>query len=636
MVDYTSESIEVLSGLDPVKKRPGMYTEVENPNHIGQEVIDNSVDEAMAEHATCIKVVLFDDLSMEVSDDGRGMPVDIHPEQNMPGVELILTRLHAGSKFNNKTYQFSGGLHGVGVSVVNALSSRLEVTIKRGGQIYHMLFEAGNKVKDLQVVGTCLKRETGTTIRFWPDPQYFDRAEFKWSSLRHVLRSKAVLCPGLTIQLEDQAKQKQESWCFEGGLTDYLNQSLEGYECLLSEHFSGDSAGQDCHVTWAVNWLDGHREVTRESYVNLIPTLSGGTHVNGLRLGLLEAMREFCQLRQLLPRGVKLAPEDIWMCCQYVLSLKIADPQFQGQTKERLLNRQAVNWVSGVVKDEFSLWLNKHVDQGELLAQKVIAQAQSRMRSSKKVDRKLATSTLALPGKLTDCVSKDLGDTELFLVEGDSAGGSAKQARDRNFQAVMPLRGKILNTWEVDAQQILASSEVHDIAVAIGVAPNSEDLSKLRYGKICILADADSDGAHIATLLCALFVKHFQNLVASGHIYVAMPPLYRIEVGKEIFYALDDAEKDQVVAKIKAKKGKQCPKIHVLRFKGLGEMNPSQLKETTMDPATRRLVQLNLSQVDQTIDAMDLLLSKKRASDRRGWLERFGNLSELARQGESS
>ncbi|MBF38800.1 DNA topoisomerase IV subunit B [Idiomarina sp. UBA4520] len=628
MTDYKSDSIEVLNGLEPVQRRPGMYTDTTRPNHLGQEVIDNSVDEALAGHAKSLVVILHTDQSLEVMDDGRGMPVDIHPEEGVPGVELIMSKLHAGGKFSNKNYQFSGGLHGVGISVVNALSKRVELTIKRDGQVYEMAFENGDKVSELEVTGTVGKRNTGTKVHFWPDAQYFDSSKFSVTKLKHLLRAKAVLCPGLSITFKNKVDDTEETWFYEDGLTDYLIEAVKEVPTLPEDPFNGSFSSQTEGVEWAVTWLPEGGEGLSESYVNLIPTPLGGTHVNGLRQGLLEAMREFCEFRNLLPRGVKLTPDDVWERCSYILSTKMQDPQFAGQTKERLSSRQSASFVSGVVKDAFSLWLNEHTEQAELLADVCISNAQRRLRASKKVVRKKVTQGPALPGKLTDCSSQDPSNSELFLVEGDSAGGSAKQARDREFQAVMPLRGKILNTWEVDPEQILGSQEIHDISVAVGVDPNTVDLDKLRYGKICILADADSDGLHIATLLCALFVKHFRPLVENGHIFVAMPPLYRIDVGKEVFYALDEDEKQGILDRIEAEKKKG--KINVQRFKGLGEMNPLTLRETTMDPNTRRLVQLTIDDAEMMEELMDMLLAKKRASDRRTWLESKGNMADLA------
>jgi topoisomerase-4 subunit B len=624
---YDAAAIEVLTGLDPVRRRPGMYTDTARPNHLAQEVIDNSVDEAVAGFARNIEVTLFKDGSLQVRDDGRGMPVDIHPEEGIPGVELILTRLHAGGKFSNKSYQFSGGLHGVGVSVVNALSKRLEVWVRRGGTEYHMAFAGGEKVSDLEVVGEVGRRNTGTTLRFWPDPRFFDSARFSLPRLKHVLRAKAVLCPGLRVSLFDENSDERVEWYYEDGLRDYLLDALSGTPLVPRDPFIGSMQAEHEAAEWAVVWLPEGGDAVAESYVNLIPTAQGGTHVNGLRAGLTEAVREFCEFRNLIPRGVRLTPDDVWEQVSYVLSVKLEDPQFSGQTKERLSSRECASFVSGVVKDAFSLWLNHHTDAGETIAQLAIGNAQRRLRKAKKVARKKVAGGPALPGKLADCTSSDPARTELFLVEGDSAGGSAKQARDREFQAVMPLRGKILNTWEVDPADVLSSQEVHDISVAIGVEPGSPRLDGLRYGKICILADADSDGAHIATLLCALFMRHFPALVDGGHIYVAMPPLYRIDVGKEVFYALDDAEKQGILDRIAAEKKRG--KVNVQRFKGLGEMNPMQLRETTIMPETRRLVQLTVDNPGETRDLMDRLLSRKRAADRRAWLEAKGNLAEV-------
>jgi topoisomerase-4 subunit B len=631
MTAYDASAIEVLSGLEPVRKRPGMYTDTSRPNHLAQEVVDNSVDEAIAGFAKQIDVRLFRDGSVEVSDDGRGMPVDIHPQQGIPGVEVILTKLHAGGKFSNKSYQFSGGLHGVGVSVVNALSKHLEVWVKRNGIEYNIAFANGHKVSDLEAVGKVGKANTGTRLHFWPDPKYFDSPKFSVRDLRHLLRAKAVLCPGLRIRFFREGEAEHDEWCYADGLRDYLADALAGAATLPEEPFVGSSSGNEEVAEWALAWVPpdqaGGADAVAESYVNLIPTTQGGTHVNGLRTGLTEAVREFCEFRNLLPRGVKIAPDDVWNHVGYVLSVKLRNPQFSGQTKERLSSRECAPFVSGVVKDAFALWLNQHTDVGERIAELAIDAAQARQRAGRKVVRKKVAQGPALPGKLADCLSDDPARTELFLVEGDSAGGSAKQARDRNFQAVMPLRGKILNTWEVDPAEVLGSQEVHDISVAIGVEPGSDDLSKLRFGKICILADADSDGAHIATLLCALFVRHFRALVQQGHVYVAMPPLFRIDVGKQVFYALDEHERQGILDRIAAEglKGK----IGIQRFKGLGEMNPPQLRETTMHPDTRRLVQLVVEPGDDTQSVMDMLLAKKRAADRKAWLQARGDLAEI-------
>ncbi len=623
---YDAASIEVLTGLDPVRKRPGMYTDTTRPNHLAQEVIDNSVDEAIVGHADQIGVILHADQSLSVIDNGRGMPVDIHPQQKIPGVEVILTKLHAGGKFSNKNYRFSGGLHGVGVSVVNALSNQLDVRVRREGKEYTISFNNGDKATELKQTGSVGKKNSGTTLRFWPNPKYFDSATFSVSRLKHVLRAKAVLCPGLRVKFYVEKTKEASEWFYQDGLSDYLMEALDGFEMLPQNPFFNSLQGEHEAVDWAVIWLPQGGESITESYVNLIPTSQGGTHVNGLRTGITDAIREFCEFRSLLPRGVKIAPDDVWDKVSYVLSVKMEEPQFSGQTKERLSSRETAAFVSGVAKDSFSLWLNQHADIGDQLAQLAIASAQSRLKTAKKVVRKKVTSGPALPGKLADCSSQDVARTELFLVEGDSAGGSAKQARDRAFQAIMPLRGKILNTWEVPSDQVLGSQEVHDISVAIGVEPASDNLKNLRYGKICILADADSDGAHIATLLCALFLRHFQPLVEKGHVYVAKPPLYRIDVAKDKFYALDEAERDGILDRISAEKRKG--KVTVTRFKGLGEMNPLQLRESTIAPETRRLVQLSIKAGDRTEQVMDMLLAKKRAPDRRKWLEQEGDKAE--------
>lgn len=627
--NYSAQEITVLKDLEPVQIRPGMYTDTTRPNHLAQEVIDNSVDEALAGFATKVEVILHADQSLEVIDNGRGMPVDIHPTEGVSGVEVILTKLHAGGKFSNKNYEFAGGLHGVGISVVNALSERVDIQVKRNGEVYKIAFENGAKVEELEVIGTCGRRTTGTTVHFKPNPKYFDSKNFSVSRLRHLLRAKAVLCSGLEIKFVDKVNNTEDVWCYQDGLSDYLTEAVNGFETLPEKPFVGEFKGSTEAVSWALLWLPEGGELIAESYVNLIPTVQGGTHVNGLRQGLLNAMTEYCEFRNKLPRGVKLTADDIWDRCAYILSLKMQDAQFAGQTKERLSSRQSAVFVAGVLKDAFSLWLNQNVQDADRLAEMAISSAQRRLNAAKKVVRKKLVSGPALPGKLADCASQNLEKTELFLVEGDSAGGSAKQARDREYQAILPLRGKILNTWEVASDQVLSSTEIHDIAVALGIDPDNEDLSQLRYGKVCILADADSDGLHIATLLCALFLRHFPKLVQDGHVYVAMPPLYRIDLGKEVFYALDENEKEAILERLKGKKGT----LNVQRFKGLGEMDPSQLRETTMDPNTRRLVQLTYDLEEEqdaaTLELMDMLLAKKRAEDRKNWLQTNGDQVDL-------
>ena len=628
--NYSAQEITVLKDLEPVQIRPSMYTDTTRPNHLAQEVIDNSVDEALAGFATKVEVILHADQSLEVIDNGRGMPVDIHPTEGVSGVEVILTKLHAGGKFSNKNYEFAGGLHGVGISVVNALSERVDIQVKRNGEVYKIAFENGAKVEELEVIGTCGRRTTGTTVHFKPNPKYFDSKNFSVSRLRHLLRAKAVLCSGLEIKFVDKVNNTEDVWCYQDGLSDYLTEAVNGFETLPEKPFVGEFKGSTEAVSWALLWLPEGGDLIAESYVNLIPTVQGGTHVNGLRQGLLNAMTEYCEFRNKLPRGVKLTADDIWDRCAYILSLKMQDAQFAGQTKERLSSRQSAVFVAGVLKDAFSLWLNQNVQDADRLAEMAISSAQRRLNAAKKVVRKKLVSGPALPGKLADCASQNLEKTELFLVEGDSAGGSAKQARDREYQAILPLRGKILNTWEVASDQVLGSTEIHDIAVALGIDPDNEDLSQLRYGKVCILADADSDGLHIATLLCALFLRHFPKLVQDGHVYVAMPPLYRIDLGKEVFYALDESEKEAILERLKGKKGT----LNVQRFKGLGEMDPSQLRETTMDPNTRRLVQLTYElgedQGAETLELMDMLLAKKRAEDRKNWLQTNGDQVDLA------
>ncbi|MCY3859162.1 MAG: DNA topoisomerase IV subunit B [Gammaproteobacteria bacterium] len=626
---YSAKSIQVLSGLDPVQARPGMYTDTSRPNHLVQEVVDNSVDEALNGKASKVVVSINEDESITVEDDGRGIPVDKHPELNLPGVEVIMTRLHAGGKFNDEQYRFAGGLHGVGVSVVNALSEWLTVEIKRDGNVYCQTYENGAAVTNLVVDGSVGKRNTGTKITFKPNAKYFDSTQISLPRLRHVMRAKAILCSGLNVELraKDGLYDEPETWQYDNGLVGYLQESM-GEECVPEEPFYHSTNGQDETVEWALQWNLGDGDVVTESYVNLIPTPLGGTHVNGLRSGLTEALREFCEFRDIKQKGIKITAEDLWGRCSYVLSAKLKEPQFSGQTKERLSSRESAIFINGLAKDAFSLWLNQHVEQGQRLATWALANAQARVQSRKKVARKKLTAGPALPGKLSDCSSQDPVQSELFLVEGDSAGGSAKQARDREFQAVLPLRGKILNTWEVGVQDLLASQTVADIAAAIGVYPGSTDITGLRYNKICILADADSDGLHIATLLCALFMKHFKPLVDAGHVYIAMPPLYRIDIGKEVHYALDEAEKQDVLERLRAEKKRGTPVVQ--RFKGLGEMSALQLRETTMHPDSRRLGQLQIGKLKATEENLDMLLSKRRAANRREWLERKGDQADLS------
>ncbi|MBW3564872.1 MAG: DNA topoisomerase IV subunit B [Acidobacteria bacterium] len=625
---YDSSAIEVLQGLEPVRKRPGMYTQTERPNHLAQEVIDNSADEALAGYCRRIDVTLHEDGSLTVADDGRGMPIDLHKTEKLPGVEVILTRLHAGAKFSDGSYRFAGGLHGVGVSVVNALSEKLVVRIRRGGREYEMTFAAGNRRTKLREIGTVGQRNTGTTIRFWPDPKYFDSPKMSVPRLKHTLRAKAVLLPGLTTTFTSELDPNDdEEWHYEEGISTYLQTTLEDVETLPATPFTGHFEGATEEVEWALVWVPEGEDLLGESYVNLIPTPVGGTHVNGFRTGLTESIREFCEFRNLLPRGVRVSPDDVWADVAYVLSVRMANPQFTGQTKDRLSSRETAAFVSGVTQDALSIWLNHHVDQAEAIARLAIDRAQARLKAGKKVARKKTSAGPALPGKLADCASSDLDRTELFLVEGDSAGGSAKQARDREHQAIMPLRGKILNTWEVDSSQVLASQEVHDIAVALGVDPGSSNLDNLRYGSVCILADADSDGLHIATLLCGLFLRHFRPLVEAGRVYVAMPPLYRIDAGKNVYYALDDAEKAGILERLEAEGYRGRPSVQ--RFKGLGEMNPLQLRETTMAPDTRRLVKLVVGDAGSEEKVLDMLLAKGRASDRREWLMNEGDRAGL-------
>lgn len=626
MSDYNSDSIEVLNGLDPVKKRPGMYTDTARPNHLAQEVIDNSVDEALAGHADKISVILHADNSVEIIDNGRGMPVDIHPIEKIPGVELILTKLHAGGKFSNKNYQFSGGLHGVGISVVNALSDRLDVWIYRNKKEYHIAFENGEKVSDLKS-SPANSVESGTRILFRPNPYYFDNAKISVSRLTHLLKTKAVLCPGLEVSFTNKNDDTEKVWFYKDGLGEYFSSSLNDFITIPEEEaFSTSISGQTCHADIVLAWSPEEPAAVLESYVNLIPTIQGGTHVQALRNAVTLAVRSFCERRGLLTKNLTLTAEDVFDRCNYIISLKLHDPSFSGQTKERLSSRDYVLEFTNTIKDFLETYLNQNLAAGNAIAELAIQRAQKRVNASKKVVRKKVTSGPTLPGKLSDCVSDDLDMTEIFFVEGDSAGGSAKQARDKDYQAIMPLRGKILNTWEVDSDSVLSSQEVHDISVAIGVDPGSTDLSGLRYGKICVLADADSDGLHIATLLIALFIKHFPELVRQGHVYIAMPPLYRIDAGKLVTYALDEDEKERVISELKKK---TRASINIQRFKGLGEMNPLQLKETVMDQDTRRMLKLQISNQEETDQMMDLLLCKKMASNRKEWLQSKGDLIEI-------
>ena len=602
-----------------------MYTDTTSPNHLIQEVVDNSIDEALAGHCSSIKVTLAKDGIISVGDDGRGMPTDIHPEHKVSGVELIMCKLHAGAKFSGEDYNFSGGLHGVGVSVVNALSQKLLVEIKRSGKQFEMAFEGGDKKSELTEVGEVGARNSGTIINFLPDPQYFETITVNTDSLKHLLKAKAVLCPGLTIQYADEKKQEKISWTYENGLISYLSESSEGIDLLLEESISCSKLAKDNALDFVLNWsTQPVKNLMSESYVNLIPTAQGGSHLNGFKAGLLDAVKEFCEFRNLIPKGLKITADDVIQHSTFIISSKLTNPQFAGQTKERLDSKDHQGFVSSTTKDVLSIWFNQHTEEGEKLAELAIASAQARTRETKVVDRKKTFQGPALPGKLSDCNSTNLDETELFFVEGDSAGGSAKQSRERKFQAIMPLRGKILNTWDLESSEIIKSIEIKDISTAIGVNPGSPDISSLRYGKVCILADADSDGLHIATLLCALFLRHYKPLVLAGHIYVAMPPLFRIDCAKEVFYALDEEEKDLIVKKLKSKPGK--PKIDIQRFKGLGEMNPSQLRETVMDPKTRRLVQLTVTASDNVNSMMDLLLSKKNAGARKEWLEKRGKI----------
>lgn len=617
MNSYNAEQLEVLSGLEPVKKRPGMYTDTTDTNHLCQEVVDNCIDEALAGYAKFIKINISSEGYIEVTDDGRGIPADIHPIHKISGIEIIMTKLHSGAKFSNKSYKFSGGLHGVGISVVNALSKKLLVTVMRQGKEHSMKFADGHKVTDLETKDIA-KYKHGTSIKFWPDPKYFDSPEVNISKLSQLLKAKAILCPGLRIEFSEPSG-KEHIWHYENGIHAYLEGELDS--SLPDPVFSHIEKTNDSEIEFAFAWTEDLGNIPNESYVNLIPTPLGGTHVNGLKQGIFDAVREFCELHEMMPKGLVLKTEDTAHELAYIISIKITDPQFAGQTKERLSNRQYVTIISQITKDRLSLFLNKNTEIGKQIAEKAIEKAESRYRKAKKVSRKKVTSGPALPGKLADCICPNREDTELFLVEGDSAGGSAKQARDKYNQAILPLRGKILNTWEIESDSVLESQTIADIATSIGLEPGSDDISNLRYGKICILADADSDGNHISTLLCALFHKHFNAVVKAGKLFIAMPPLYRIDMGKSVFYALDETEKNLIISKHK-------PINHTIqRFKGLGEMNPGQLRETTMHHASRRLVKLESSAENDT-QAFNMLLAKKSAEQRRAWLENSRCLEE--------
>jgi len=647
--DYSEGSIRVLKGLEPVKQRPGMYTRTDNPLHIIQEVLDNAADEALAGHGKKIKVTLHGDGSVSVEDDGRGIPFGLHPEEKAPVIELVFTRLHAGGKFDKGkggAYSFSGGLHGVGVSVTNALGKRLEATSYREGQVAHLVFEGGDVVQPLTTrpAGEG-DRKQGTTVRVWPDPKYFESAVLPMGELTHLLRSKAVLMPGVSVSLINEKTRDTQTWQYKGGLSDYLIQTLSADPVIPlfeGEGFAdgaNDSFAEGEGAAWAVAFTEDGAPV-RESYVNLIPTSAGGTHDSGLRDGLFNAVKSFIELHSLLPKGVKLLPEDVFARASYVLSAKVLDPQFQGQIKERLNSRDAVRLVSSFVRPTLELWLNQHVEYGKKLAELAIKAAQTRQRAGQKVEKRKGSGVAVLPGKLTDCESRDIGHNEVFLVEGDSAGGSAKMGRDKECQAVLPLRGKVLNTWEVERDRLFANTEIHDIAVAIGVDPHgpndTPDLSGLRYGKVCILSDADVDGSHIQVLLLTLFFRHFPKLIEAGHVYVAKPPLFRVDVparGKKPAskaYALDEGELTAILDKC-AKDGVAKERCQISRFKGLGEMNAEQLWETTLNPDTRRLLRVQLGQLDflQTEGLITQLMGKGEAAARRELMELHGDSVEV-------
>ncbi len=647
--EYSERSIRVLKGLEPVKQRPGMYTRTDNTLHVIQEVLDNAADEALAGHGKKIKVIVHADDSVTIEDDGRGIPFGLHPEEQAPVIELVYTRLHAGGKFDKGkggAYSFSGGLHGVGVSVTNALAKRLEVTTYREGMVASLVFRGGDVITPLQIrKATEGDRKSGTTVRAWPDPRYFETVALPMGELTHLLRSKAVLMPGVAVSLLVEKTKQLQSWLYKGGLNDYLTQTLTGEPVIPlfeGEGFAdaqSDNFAEGEGAAWCVAFTEDGQPV-RESFVNLIPTSAGGTHESGLRDGLFQAVKSFIELHALLPKGVKLLPEDVFARANYVLSTKVLDPQFQGQIKERLNSRDAVRLVSSFVRPALELWLNQHVEYGKKLAELAIRAAQTRQKAGQKVEKRKSSGVAVLPGKLTDCESRDLAHNEVFLVEGDSAGGSAKMGRDKECQAILPLRGKVLNTWEVDRDRLFANTEIHDISVAIGVDPHgpndTPDLSNLRYGKVCILSDADVDGSHIQVLLLTLFFRHFPKLIETGHVYVARPPLFRVDVparGKKPAskaYALDEGELTAILDKC-AKEGVAREKCQISRFKGLGEMNAEQLWDTTLNPDTRRLMPVALGAIDfaQTEALITKLMGKGEAGARRELMELHGDAVEL-------
>jgi len=626
---YTSSDIEVLKGIEPVQKRPGMYTDTSNPNHLVQELIDNSVDEAISGFCNEIIITFHDDNSISVEDNGRGMPVDLHPKHKKPGVEVIMTNLHSGAKFSEKNYKFSGGLHGVGVSVVNALSESLKLKIIRDkdSKEYAMSFVNGSISQKLTSKKKTTNKKHGTTVTFKANSKYFDSLDLNVKEILRLIKAKSILQPKLRLKVIDEKYGTgSQDFFHEGNLKDYLVEATND-EYVPQETYYGKIDLNDYAVEWSTIWLNESSEPLQESYVNLIPTVFGGTHVNAFRSGMIEAMREFCVRRNLLPKNLKLSPEDIWKNVSFILSFKMSNPQFSGQTKGKLQSNNILSSLTSQLKDKFELWLNKHSETGDLIATIAIKNAQNRLASSNIDSKKNNNKSILLPSRLSDCTLKDIKVTELFLVEGDSAGGSAKQARDRSCQAILPLRGKILNTWELTSDKIKESKEVKDIATSIGVDPGSNDISKLRYGKICVLADADSDGLHIATLLTALFYQHFRPLIEAGHIYIAKPPLFRIDYKKTTYYVVDEKEKDNLLKKLKITEDSNG--ISITRFKGLGEMNPSQLRETTLSKKSRKLIELTLSTGNKDKTLMDMLLSKKKSPDRKLWLEKKGDLAQV-------